>query len=131
MLSRALRSLSFCSLSLTLILFFTHFTPLSAYVIIPRSNADTTNRMNAGGDPPDRSGLRDDQRSPEYLDDWWGRNDYYYSEYGIHENQTIRNPAYNAESPPYYPWPNEYYDKDPNVRYYNTNTRYYRPYLSR
>lgn len=96
---------------------------LSAYVSVPRSTADTTDRMNAGGDPADRPGLRDLQRHPEYLDDYWGRNDYYYSEHGIKQTGTIVNPAATT-----HPLPNTYYQEanSPPTQYYNT-TRYYRP----
>jgi hypothetical protein len=94
---------------------------LSAYVSIPRSTADTTDKMNAGGDPPDRPGLRDDQRSPEFIDDWWGRNDYYYSQYGIRETHSLNNPYYDSN----YPLPNTYYPPDSST--YNNSDRYYRP----
>lgn len=104
---------------------------LLAYIVVPRNTADSTDRMNAGGDPPDRPGLKDIQRAPEYLDDFWGKNDYYYSKYGITETGgAIRNPIYDTDNPPYYPYPNtDYYD--PSVRDYNYNTRYYRPYYPR
>lgn len=102
-------------------------TQLHSYVSVPRSNADTTARMNAGGDPPQRPGLKDNQRSPEYIDDWWGRNDYYYSKYGVQYSHTLKNPTYNTDSPPYYPWPNTYYNNTQNVQYKDINTREYRP----
>lgn len=108
---------------------------LSAYVAIPRSTADTTDRMNAGGDPPDRPGLRDDQRSTEFLDDYWGQNDYYYSQYGIQEVHSLVNPENIGQTPPYYPLPNTYYDSTViapqydynNSRYDYQSTRAYRP----
>jgi hypothetical protein len=86
--------------------------------------------MNAGGDPPDRPGLIDEQRSPEFLDDWWGRNDYYYSQYGVRDFPGIRHPAYDTVHPTFYPYPNTYYEynvNNPNIRYYDYNMRYYRP----
>jgi hypothetical protein len=106
---------------LTLSFLCTDSQQLSAYVSIPRSVADSTDRMNAGGDPPDRAGLRDTQRSPEFVDDWWGRNDYYYSQYGIRETRSVAAPHYNS----YYQLPNSYYPPDSSA-YYN-NGRYYRP----
>jgi len=102
-------------------LLFGDFHQLSAYVVIPRSTADTTDRMNAGGDPADRTGLIDEQRSPEFIDDMWGRNDYYYSQYGIPKTHSVYNPYYNE----YYPLPNPYYPPDGST-YYNSG-RYYRP----
>lgn len=111
----------FLGLVLALSFFYTDFQRLSAYVAIPRSTADTTDRMNAGGDPPDRPGLRDDQRSPEFIDDWWGRNDYDYYEHGIRETHSMADPYYNS----YYPLPNTYYPPDSST-YYN-NGRYYSP----
>ena len=108
------------ALYLALSFSYTDLHQLSAYVVIPRSGADTTNRMNAGGDPPNRTGLRDFQRSPEYLDDWWGVNDYYYSRYGIRETHSLRDPEYTT----WYPLPNTYYQDSSN--YYNAD-RYYRP----
>ena len=95
---------------------------LSAYVTIPRSSADTTTRMNEGGDPPTRPGLLDTQTSPEYLDDWWGRNDYYYSTQGIKETHTIVDPYYNT----YYPLPNTYYPHDSST--YNNSGRHHPDY---
>jgi hypothetical protein len=106
---------------LALSFLFTDSQQLSAYVSLPRSVADTTDRMNAGGDPPDRAGLRDDQRSPEYVDDWWGRNDYHYSEYGMRKTGTVVNPYYDT----LYHLPNTYYPPD-SSSYYNDG-RYYRP----
>lgn len=100
----------------------------NAYVTVPRSGADTTARMNAGGDPAQRPGLQDNQRSPEYLDDWWGRNDFYYYKYEYPQNRMLKDKFYNSDSPPYYPWPNsDYNSNQPDVRYYDSNTRYYRP----
>lgn len=116
------RSLFFCPLYFLLI----HFEPIAAYVAIPRSPMDTTDRMNAGGDPPDRPGLMDAQRSPEFLDDFWGMNDYYYSQYGMHEVGTLRDPAYNVMAPPYYPYPNMM--APPYYLYPNTMTVPYYPY---
>ncbi|MFI0434280.1 MAG: hypothetical protein ACH350_00955 [Parachlamydiaceae bacterium] len=107
--------------SLFLIFFSLIFSPLSGYVTIPRTEADTTSRMNAGGDPANRPGLRDNQRSPEYMDDWWGRNDYYYSLFGIRQTKSVTNPYYNS----YYPLPNTYYPPDSNT--YDHNARLYRP----
>lgn len=108
--------------------------PISAYVAVPRSTADTTEKMNTGGDPPDRPGLIDEQKSPEYLDDWWGVKDDYYLNYGRQRTGTIRHPTYSTENPPYYPYPNtDYYpyQNNPhyyhNAKYYDYNTRYYRP----
>lgn len=95
---------------------------LSAYVSIPRSSADTTTRMNTGGDPANRPGLLDVQRSPEYLDDWWGRNDYYYSTHGIQETHSIINPEFDTE----YPYPNAYNPPTGSNEYYNSG-RQYRP----
>lgn len=127
-MSRFPKSLGVGFFCLALSFLFTHQNQLSAYVSIPRSTADTTDRMNAGGDPPDRLGLQDEQRSPEFLDDVWGENDYYYSQYGIRETGgAIKDPIYDSENPPYYPYPNTYYNKDPALRNYDTNTRYYRP----
>lgn len=99
------------------------FQQLSAYVSVPRNTSDTTDRMNAGGDPAGRTGLKDEQRSPEYLDDYWGKNDYYYSKYGIRETRNVVDP--NATSRPL---PNTYYQdaNAPPTQYYNS-TRYYRP----
>lgn len=105
-----------------------HFHELSAYVVIPRSPADTTDRMNAGGDPPDRPGLLDDQRSPEYLDDWWGVNDYYYSLYGIYETHNLYDSAYNSNRPPYYPLPNPGYEYTPYSQYGYPYSQYGYPY---
>lgn len=104
------------------------YDSLFGYVVVPRSNADSTSRMNSGGDPAEREGLRDEQRSPEYLDDWWGVNDYYYSKQGIQETGKIRAP-YDSNNPPYYPLPNtQYYNPstDPYQYQYNS-TRAYRP----
>lgn len=110
-------------------IFYPDFPKLSAYVVLPRSTADTTFRMNGGGDPATRVGLMDDQRSPEYLDDWWGVNDYYYSTYGIKSTQNIYNSSYNSDNPPYYPLPNTYYEDTnmPLSQYPYNATRYYRP----
>jgi hypothetical protein len=119
-----------CSLSLSFFL-INGDQQLSAYVTIPRSTADTTLRMNSGGDPPTRPGLIDEQRSPEFLDDFWGQNDYYYSQHGIYETRSIRDPVYNSNLPPYYPFPNIYYQNDPNLKYYDYGGRYYRPYYPR
>lgn len=94
---------------------------MSAYVSVPRSTSDTTSRMNAGGDPPTRTGLKDDQRAPEYIDDWWGHNDYYYSTYGIRQTKSITNPYANSR----YPLPNTYYPPDSST--YDSGGRYYRP----
>lgn len=110
----------FLGLLLALSFLYTDSQRLSAYVTIPRSEADTTSRMNAGGDPANRPGLKDDQRSPEFIDDVWGRNDYYYSQYGIRETRSVRDPAYNS----YYPLPNSYYPPDSST--YNSGA-YYRP----
>src|SRR5262245_57030957 len=110
----------FLGLLLALSFLYTDSQRLSAYVTIPRSEADTTSRMNAGGDPATRPGLRDEQRSPEYIDDWWGRNDYFYSQYGIRETRSVTDPYYNS----YYPLPNAYYPPDSST-YYN-NGRYSR-----
>jgi hypothetical protein len=118
------------TLYLSLSFLFPDVNHLSAYVAVPRSTADITDRMNAGGDPPDRPGLMDDQRSPEFLDDWWGRNDYYYSQYGVREFPGIRHPAYDTLHAPFYPFPNTYSENNvnnPNIRYYDYNMRYYRP----
>lgn len=110
--------------TLSFSLFFIHFAAelqLSAYVNIPRSTLDTTDKMNAGGDPPERSGLRDKQRSPEYVDDYWGHNDYYYSTHGIKQTGSVTHPYYDT----YYPLPNTYYPPDSSN--YNQTGRYYRP----
>ena len=112
------------------------FTQLSAYVSIPRSTADTTDRMNTFGDVPDRPGLRDIQRSPEYLDDWWGKNDYYYSYHGRrYTGGSQHQPEYDLHRPPYYPLPNTSYNEDipkpphshysPDIRSYQSNNGYY------
>ena len=103
---------------------------LFAYVVIPRNVDDTTERMNAGGDRANRPGLRDAQRSPEYLDDRWGVNDYYYSDHGIYETRTIRNPSYSSNNPPYYPLPNVDYDRN-HYRDQYRNYNYYRPGYAR
>jgi len=128
---KLLRSLAKQSLFLALFFVVADVQTLSAYVVIPRNADATTDRMNAGGDPPTRPGLRDAQRSPEYLDDWWGRNDYYYSEYGIRETGRIRDPVYNSDRPPFYPYPNNnYYNTSPfynSPQQYNYSNRYYRP----
>jgi hypothetical protein len=98
---------------------------LSAYVVVPRSTADTTDRMNAGGDPADRPGLRDQQRSPEYLDDWWGRTDYYPA-YSNRDPSLAPYPSSTLTHPSYlHPYPNPYYYDAPNR--YDDSTRYYRP----
>lgn len=102
-------------------LYLALFFELEAYVTIPRSESDATTRMNQGGDPPQRGGLIDEQRSPEYIDDWWGRNDYYYSRHGIRETNSVTNPYYNS----YYPRPNTEYPPDSSS--YNNSGRYYRP----
>lgn len=115
------KSLFLGSLYLALSFLYTDFQQLSAYVTIPRSGADTTSRMNAGGDPATRPGLKDEQRSPEYIDDYWGKNDYYYSQYGIRKTHQINNPYYNS----YYPLPNTIYPPDSST-YYNDG-RYVRP----
>lgn len=110
--------------SLNFALFFAHCSSplqLSAYVNIPRSTLDTTDKMNAGGDPPERTGLRDQQRSPEYVDDYWGRNDYHYSTHGIKQTGTVLNPYYDT----YYPLPNTYYPSDSSN--HNNSGRSYRP----
>lgn len=101
---------AFIFLSIYLIGYFSpvSFNQLSAYVSVPRSGADTTDRMNFGGDPPDRPGLRDLQRSPEYLDDVWGKKDY--NPYAIRPNPNV---------------PNTFYE--PETKYYDYNTRNYRP----
>lgn len=39
------------SFSLSLIFFFIGFNSIYAYVTVPRNIADTTDRMNGGGDP--------------------------------------------------------------------------------
>jgi len=124
---------SFFSVSLlTLSLLSTGFPQLSAYVSIPRSEADSTYRMNFTGDPPTRAGLRDLQRSPEYLDDWWGRNDYYYSAYGRQSTggNNIYNPYYAGSGPPTYPLPNSFYDYEGtnSQPYYNRVNPYYNRY---
>lgn len=116
---------------LTLCLLSNDFNQLSAYVSLPRSTADTTDRMNTLGDAPDRPGLRDFQRSPEYLDDWWGKNDYYYSYHGRHyTGGSPRHPEYDSHRSPYYPLPNTSYNEDipqhPNS-YYSPGTRSYQP----
>lgn len=97
-MSHSLKALFFLSLHLI----------LSSYVSVPRSNADTTDRMNYGGDPPFRPGLRNQERSPEYLDDFWGKKDY--NPYSIRPDPSV---------------PNTFYE--PEIRYYDYNTRNYRP----
>lgn len=107
---------------------FTEGSQLLAYVVIPRSTADTTDRMNGGGDPEDRPGLRDLQRSPEYLDDYWGKRDYNYYDYQRRDMRGLGNPAYDLNRPPYYPYPNSYYYDTPSSSYlypYSYGSRYY------
>lgn len=108
---------------------FSEVNQLSAYVVMPRSTADTTDRMNMGGDPADRAGLRDSQRSTEYIDDWWGRKDYDYMEYQSRDIRSFRHPTYDLNRPPYYPYPNTYYyDAPSSYPYGNGGARYYQPY---
>jgi len=105
--------------------------PLTAYVSVPKNYNDTTDRMNRGGDPPDRGGLIDQQRPAEYLDDRWGVDDRYYYEHGYLETGTVFDPIYNSTTPPYYPYPNPYYPETNELYYPYYPYEYYRPGYTR
>lgn len=77
------RLLSLGLFSLAFSFLLADFHQLSAYPLDPRRNTDTTNRMNTGGDPPNRPALKDNQRKPESV-----------------TSTSIRNPEYNTGNTP-------------------------------